>query len=276
MNGYIPQFSQTATGPLSMLEKANKRIVFHNSGAPVAPPPWKPFTDGSYLFSEWGIEKVGSKTESGGVSTEKLNEYEWWEDRIKKTVFYKEVDDYPCPLARGQWTMWESIMRTHPKPQIFIAYADHKTLLKALSTDKERFDREWEEHSRKRKETFFADPAFAQKATIVNLPVGPIRRTGMKALRETGTAIFEKALSFKRGKIRRADAAVRTLAEKHTEKELLAMIGEPSQNNPSVIGRVFSEALAWKRGEVNRASPQARELAERLSAKALAEFARMA
>lgn len=138
-NGYIPDFTGAKRGPADYLEKANARIAAHKSGPPVPPPPWQPFSLGAYVMERWGVQTVGQKTALGGVTLPKMHEYEWWEDRLKKTAYYAVLPaDTPNRLARAQWTMWESILRQHRSAPIFIAYATHGALFAMLGTPEER------------------------------------------------------------------------------------------------------------------------------------------
>lgn len=101
------------------LEKPTREFFQH-----VPPPPWEPFSDGSYVLQAYGAGRFGERTPGA------LHEYEFYEDQLAETDYYKYAvaEGAPNPLARAQWTMWEDVLRRHPNDSVRLETATHSPL----------------------------------------------------------------------------------------------------------------------------------------------------
>ncbi len=163
-----------AAGPADMLKLTNKRIGQHQkyyqnfprpgvtrlprtheesglpyvvqseSGKPderyfgtIPPPPWSPFTDGSYVLSEHAGNRMGEKNPTA------LKEYEWWEERLKSTEYYKlaVAEGAPNPLARAQWTQWEDVLRYNIDSRVQREKANHAEVFWIIEDSKLTFQK---------------------------------------------------------------------------------------------------------------------------------------
>lgn len=91
---------------------------------PVGGLPWAPFSDGAYVFSDYGADRFSGKI--GPV----LDEYEFYEEALKRTAYYRYAveEGAPNPLCRAQWTMWEDVLLHHPRPNVRLPMATHSPL----------------------------------------------------------------------------------------------------------------------------------------------------
>lgn len=202
-----------------------------------------------------------------------VEEYEWWENKLTRTVYYQlaleegKTDPRAAlnPLARAQWTMWEDILRRHPDQTVQLDKARHMPLWIAINGLPNVIGRVLVPYREHREEG-------ARKALgLIERTVGRAPGKG-KAAEKHAAAVL--ALPGALSALREADEGLRLARQGEPPQE--APMPPPrllrSKRNPG-LGRVFSEALAWKRGEVTRASSEAKALASRLSERALEEFA---
>jgi hypothetical protein len=217
MGGYIPAFG-SGDGALSysFFDKVNKQIEAHTEGRgkPIPLPPWKPFSDGAYILSEWGASNLGCR--AGGKKKHLamsgcLKEYEWWEGRLKDTEFYRDAKlaGDPNPLSQAQWMTWEDIMRTHPKLNLRVRFATHSPLWAAThgSEALRRAKIEWGRSIVIRR--MEGDPR-------LNRPQAELRSNPKGIGR-----VFEEALAWKRKEVNNASPEAKALARKLSESALV-------------------------------------------------------
>jgi hypothetical protein len=196
--------------------------------------------------TEEALKKHGTKR------PEVLTEYEWWEKKLTRTVYYQialsEAEKDPRaalnPLARAQWTMWEDILRRHPDPTIQLDKARHMPLWIAIHGDENVIKRalipyheHFEEVARKHRE------------------------------------LLERTVARRGPRREEAIAALPGAVEAHEMAKANLEAARAAKSKRPGIGKIFSEALSWKRGEVGRASKEAKQLALKLSERALQELA---
>jgi len=221
---YIPIFGPRGEGALGYesFGKLNKQIEAHTQGKgkPIPPPPWPPFSDGSYALSEWGGGRLGCR---GSGEKQKhfavkpcLKEYEWWEARLKKTEFYKEAKAAgdPNPLCQAQWMTWEDIMRSHPKSNLRVRFATHSPLWAAThgsaALRAEKIG--WGKGIAARRMTARQAPTVGMEAPA------PLR---LLSKRNPGIGrVFSEALAWKRGEIAHASSEAQALAGTLSERAL--------------------------------------------------------
>ena len=205
-------------GPLSEGHwgKINKQIKVHTKGKgkPIPKPPWPPFSDGAYVLSEWGASKLGcrgSGKRSHLAMSGCLAEYEWWEDQLKTTEFYKAAvrNGDPNPLSQAQWQTWEDVMRTHPRPNLKIRFATHSPLWAATHGSEAL-----QEAKARWVDRILTRPG-APRAPATGEMDSPLRRA------------FAEALALVRKEIKAKDASPRAqeLADRYPEDALARLAG---------------------------------------------------
>lgn len=225
--GYIPIFGPKGEGAIAYQthEKINRQIAAHTEGKgkPIPMPPWPPFSDGSYTLSEWGASRLGCRAGGEKAHLAKkpcLVEYEWWEDRLKATEFYKEAKAAgdPNPLCQAQWMTWEDVMRTHPKPNLRVRFATHSPLWAAThgSEALRAAKVAWGRQIARRRVGVPAVPPPGIEEAAAPLRLLPKRSANPKGLGR----VFSEALAWKRGEVDRASPEAQELARRLSERAL--------------------------------------------------------
>jgi len=219
------------------------------------------------------LANAEQEAKAGTTTQAVVDEYEWWENKLTRTVYYQlaleegKTDPRAAlnPLARAQWTMWEDILRRHPDQTVQLDKARHMPLWVAIHGLEHVIGRVLIPYREHREEG-------ARKA--LGLVERTLERAPGKGKAAEKHAAAVLALPGARSALREADEALRLA--RHGQPPQEAPMPPPrllrGSRNPG-IGRIFSEALAWKRGEVGHATSEAKALASKLSEQALEEFA---